>query len=144
MRLQKAFQGIIFAAFFLLCSQTVAFFAQLHKETVCNEGIAFGISFPLAFLLLLTGIAGGFLVKEWYGAKRFSEEWPLLLIVSGGASNMIDRFVYGCVVDYIYVPSFPVFNLADILLTAGVFGVIFIKGKNQIEKRKDTDGDISN
>lgn len=45
----------------------------------------------------------------------------LCLICAGAAGNMIDRIRYDYVVDYIYfkIIDFPVFNLADILITIG-------------------------
>lgn len=43
----------------------------------------------------------------------------LMLITSGGISNLIDRFIYKGVVDYIDVVGFPIFNLADIYVVVG-------------------------
>lgn len=40
------------------------------------------------------------------------------LIVAGGLSNGIDRFVYGGVVDYVFVKSFA-FNIADAAIWIG-------------------------
>ncbi|GEO83646.1 MULTISPECIES: signal peptidase II [Alphaproteobacteria] len=51
------------------------------------------------------------------------------MIIAGALGNIIDRFVYGHVVDYVlfYTQtwSFAVFNLADSLITIGA-GLIFI------------------
>lgn len=41
------------------------------------------------------------------------------LILSGGSSNLIDRVFYGCVIDFIDLKFWPVFNLADIYITIG-------------------------
>lgn len=48
-----------------------------------------------------------------------------VLILAGGAGNLIDRFAQGYVVDYIKTLfiDFPVFNFADILVVVGVFVV---------------------
>lgn len=48
-----------------------------------------------------------------------------VLILAGGASNLIDRFAQGYVVDYIKTLfiDFPIFNFADILVVCGVFAV---------------------
>ena len=45
----------------------------------------------------------------------------LCLICAGGIGNMIDRVRFDYVVDFIYfvLIDFPVFNLADILITIG-------------------------
>jgi signal peptidase II len=53
------------------------------------------------------------------------------LILGGTAGNLVDRLAYGKVVDFIYFHhrsfSYPVFNLADSAITAGV-AVIVIFG----------------
>ena len=48
---------------------------------------------------------------------------PLMLIIAGGMGNLIDRVLHGFVVDMIAFSffNFPVFNLADIYVTVGVF-----------------------
>lgn len=46
-----------------------------------------------------------------------------VLIIAGGAGNLVDRFAQGYVVDYIKTLfiDFPVFNFADILVVVGCF-----------------------
>ncbi|HKP96406.1 MAG TPA: signal peptidase II [Fibrobacteria bacterium] len=49
---------------------------------------------------------------------------PLALILAGAAGNLQDRLAHGYVVDFIHVHwqgtwSFPIFNLADSLITVG-------------------------
>lgn len=44
----------------------------------------------------------------------------VLLIVSGGLSNIIDRLLRSGVVDYINVRFWPTFNIADIMICAGL------------------------
>lgn len=45
----------------------------------------------------------------------------LTLALAGGMGNLIDRALYGAVIDYIELTfiAFPVFNFADICVTAG-------------------------
>ena len=45
----------------------------------------------------------------------------MCLICAGGIGNMIDRIRFDYVVDFIYfkVIDFPVFNVADIMITIG-------------------------
>jgi len=45
--------------------------------------------------------------------------FPLILILSGGISNLFDRLYFGCVIDFINLKFWPVFNLADIYITIG-------------------------
>ena len=51
------------------------------------------------------------------------------LILGSGISNVVDRFVHGGVVDYVYWHcgfNFAVFNLADVLIDVGV-GLLLLK-----------------
>lgn len=48
----------------------------------------------------------------------------MMLIALGAISNLIDRMIYGFVIDYFDVRFFSVLNLADIMITLGV--MIFI------------------
>jgi signal peptidase II len=52
--------------------------------------------------------------------KRTLYDTFLLIAFSGAFSNFIDRILYGCVVDYIRIGSFPIFNLADVCITLGI------------------------
>jgi signal peptidase II len=48
--------------------------------------------------------------------------WPragLLLVLAGALGNYIDRLARGYVVDFIHVTHWPVFNVADVLITLG-------------------------
>lgn len=51
---------------------------------------------------------------------------PAVMIISGGAANLIDRVFRGFVIDYIepLFIDFAVFNFADILVTVGAFIII--------------------
>lgn len=51
------------------------------------------------------------------------------LLIGAGLSNILDRFIHGGVIDYIwwhYLFSFAVFNLADILINIAVFMIVII------------------
>jgi signal peptidase II len=43
----------------------------------------------------------------------------ILLITAGAAGNVLDRIVRGHVVDFVHVPHWPVFNVADAYVTVG-------------------------
>ncbi|WP_176485342.1 signal peptidase II, partial [Helicobacter suis] len=54
---------------------------------------------------------------------------PFGLILGAGSSNLLDRFIHGHVIDYVYWHyqfDFAIFNLADVLIDVGV-GLIILK-----------------
>jgi signal peptidase II len=90
---------------------------------ICNKGIAWGIKIPevsfWVFWLILIFLLFLFLYKKG-GHNNF---FPFLLILSGAISNIIDRLALGCVIDFIDLGFWPIFNLADVFL---VLGTIFL------------------
>ena len=56
------------------------------------------------------------------------EKISYILLTGGIVGNLIDRIIYGYVVDYlrfiIFGYNFPIFNLADICITLGVILLI--------------------
>ena len=64
------------------------------------------------------------------------------LVLAGAIGNLIDRIIFGAVRDFIHLDfmSFPVFNVADILLTFGaiILGIwlVFFWGKGKKENGK--------
>lgn len=79
-----------------------------------------------------------------YGVKDKLMFWAIILVLSGGIGNMIDRlFRGGNVIDFLHFefwPSFPVFNVADcaIVIGAGLLLLYFFKGLIDEEKQKRT------
>lgn len=91
-----------------------------------NFGGAFGIGGnSTLFFILVNIVILGIIIKFIYSQKdRIDNEilTSFTLILSGGFSNLIDRVVRGCVVDYIDLTKyikFPVFNIADIFIVVG-------------------------
>ncbi len=81
-----------------------------------NTGAAFGILQGQTFFLILIGlIVIGFLLY-------YSHEHQLALgfLLGGTFGNLIDRVVYGSVVDFIHLPFWPSFNVADTFNVLGV------------------------
>ena len=62
----------------------------------------------------------------------------LLLVVAGGIGNVIDRIMYGYVVDFIepLFVDFAVFNFADCCITVGAFMLIGYEIYEIINERK--------
>ena len=96
---------------------------------ILNRGIAFGVisanpELVIVSHFLLTSLLIYYLYKTRLDnlAKN-----SIFLIISGSISNLIDRFMYNGVVDYISLWIFPKFNLADIMVVLGVLLLIFLE-----------------
>jgi signal peptidase II len=52
----------------------------------------------------------------------------LVLVTAGAVGNYLDRIVRGYVVDFVHLKHWPVFNVADVYITAGyaVFGWVLL------------------
>tara|TARA_B100000963_G_scaffold341102_1_gene340448 strand:- start:374 stop:850 length:477 start_codon:yes stop_codon:yes gene_type:complete len=117
----------------------------LHFTYVTNDGMAFGLSFPggrhvlLIMTILLTGFIVGFLWKEKNGHPLI--KYGLALILSGAIGNLIDRLLYGKVVDFLdlMIGNFHwyIFNIADSSVTIGM--ILFIIHSVYIEQKKPND-----
>jgi signal peptidase II len=60
---------------------------------------------------------------------------PTGLLVGGAMGNIFDRLRDGAVTDFLKLPAWPAFNLADVAITVGVLTLVYT-----IE-RDDDDGD---
>lgn len=90
-----------------------------------NRGVAFGMfQNHTAVFIVLTALliaAGVFVIAKGY-CKHPLIFWAVMLIISGGTGNLIDRiFRGGNVIDFIETAfiDFPVFNIADCAVTVG-------------------------
>ena len=88
-----------------------------------NTGMAFSLlsnHMELLILLSLCLIAVGWLVLRRYSLGPVSRTAAMLML-SGAVGNLIDRVLWGYVVDMIEVLfcAFAIFNVADICLTVG-------------------------
>lgn len=96
-----------------------------------NSGIAFS---------LFTGSEVGVVVVAAviiaavvaYFARHHQQRWMWLacgLIVGGALGNLVDRLRVGTVTDFIKLPDWPAFNLADASITLGVLTVLWVLGR---------------
>jgi signal peptidase II len=96
-----------------------------------NYGAAFGIfGGNTMLLILITILLVLYLSYDTY--KNINKKINVIfniLIIAGALGNLIDRIFRHYVVDFISFILFnnqmPVFNIADILVTFGVIGLIF-------------------
>ncbi|HBF31023.1 signal peptidase II [Rhizobium sp.] len=106
----------------------------LYLYRTHNLGVAFSMLSHLDswVIIVLRLVIVLFVAWLWRGTRadhRFAQA-GYCLIIAGAFGNIIDRFTYGYVVDYILFHtetwSFAVFNLADSLISIGA-GLILLQ-----------------
>jgi signal peptidase II len=88
-------------------------------ELVHNKGISFGtFAQGGAWVVVVVSIVMAVLVVLlFYLGPRYS--LPLALILAGSLGNLIDRLRFGFVWDFVTVPHWPTFNVADAAIAVG-------------------------
>lgn len=95
---------------------------------VRNTGSAFGLFQGSSEILKILAVVAVSLLGIYYA--RAAARDPLLAIalgmqIGGAFGNIIDRFRYGHVIDWIDLPRFPTFNVADSGITIGVILLMY-------------------
>jgi signal peptidase II len=102
-----------------------------------NSGIAFS---------LFTGSEAGVVIVAavvisavlTYFARQRERPWMWLacgLVVGGALGNLVDRLRVGEVTDFIKLPDWPAFNLADASITLGVLTLLWVVGRGGAASR---------
>jgi signal peptidase II len=50
---------------------------------------------------------------------------PTGLLLGGALGNVVDRVRDGAVTDFLKIPHWPAFNVADVAITVGVVALVF-------------------
>ena len=95
-----------------------------HITYIHNDGAAFGIMSGKAIFLIglpaLMMIAGIVILALFKNRLDKMVLVSIALITGGGIGNLIDRSIYGYVIDFIDFKIWnPIFNIADIAVCAG-------------------------
>lgn len=118
------------------CMQEVVVNRFLSFQTACNRGISWSMfhsSSTLQFVVVSTIVALATLVLGWYTYCQYKRGNSILcevVILAGAVGNLIDRVLYGGVVDFIAIGygnyTFPLFNIADIAIVGGTAALLFM------------------
>lgn len=102
-----------------------------------NEGVAFGLASGSGIgLIIVTLIALGVVLWLFSRDPARPGMWVATGLLTGGAlGNLVDRLRHGHVTDFIELPHWPPFNLADCGITCGVviLLVIYIREAERTE-----------
>jgi signal peptidase II len=102
--------------------------AGIELVNVSNSGIAFGLLSD-GGALLVVGIAVALLGLVFFFVTHTGQPlvWlPTGLVLGGAIGNLIDRALEGSVTDFVKLPHFPAFNVADTAITVGVLALIYV------------------
>lgn len=111
-----------------------------------NTGVAFSfLEGKVPLIIIMTSIVIIFILKYIKTTKPNKIESICYGLVLGGAiGNLLDRLIYGYVIDYLdfnlFGYSFPIFNLADTFIVIGIIillilSIIESRNQNEINKR---------
>jgi signal peptidase II len=108
--------------------ETRKFFIGIQLVHVRNTGVAFSL-FAGGGTLVLAITLAALVVLLGYLARRPERRglWlPTGLLVGGAIGNLIDRIAHGAVTDFIKLPAWPAFNVADMAITFGVLALLWV------------------
>ena len=102
---------------------------------VRNTGAAFSIMENNRVLFIAIGIISIYLIWRFLIKDKDLNKYYVVIysmLIAGIIGNMIDRIIYGYVIDYVSFNiigySFPIFNLADIFIVVSVIMLIIYEG----------------
>jgi signal peptidase II len=96
---------------------------------VRNTGSAFGLFQGSSDILKILAVVAVILLGVYY-VRSATRDWLLSvafgLQLGGALGNIMDRFRHGYVVDWIDLPRWPTFNVADSAITVGVVLLMYV------------------
>lgn len=115
-----------------------------------NTGAAFGLFKDQIWLVVavtLAAVAAITALLFRYRGHTFFSYASAALLIAGGLGNLLDRILYGFVVDFIHVMFFPyIFNFADCCVTVGaclfvIHVLVLARRESQAKKAEPPAGD---
>ena len=106
----------------------VELFLGVQLVNVRNRGIAFGLFSDGGVLLVLFALAALAALLVFFHRHRDRPlVWlPTGLLIGGACGNLIDRTREGAVTDFMDLPWWPAFNVADVSITFGVLTLLYV------------------
>jgi signal peptidase II len=103
-----------------------------------NTGVAFGLLDGAGWVVTavtLVALAALLAFFAFNHARRFA--WiPTGLLVGGAVGNLIDRLGGEGVTDFVKLPAWPAFNVADVCITVGVVALVFVLEQPRERRRE--------
>lgn len=126
---------------YLILGQTTKIINNFFYLTyVQNTGAAFSILIGYRYILIIITLIFLYYLYKYTKKQTNPNKLAILshgLLLGGIIGNLIDRIIYGYVIDYldfmIFNYNFPVFNLADTFIVIGCIILVinsYAKGEN--------------
>ncbi len=105
-----------------------AVFPGIELVNVRNRGVAFGFFENGGTLLVAIAVLALIALLAYFAthARRPLVWLPTGLLLGGAAGNLVDRAREGAVTDFVDLPLWPAFNLADASITIGVLALLYV------------------
>ena len=113
-------------------------FPALKLVHVRNEGVAFGIDAGGTTIVIVL-IALALLALVLYFARHTARPliWvPTGLLIGGALGNIVDRIRDGAVTDFLKIPAWPAFNVADVAITFGVVALVLVLERRDEDRER--------
>ena len=100
----------------------------LSLVDVHNRGVAFGFLGGGGAIVLVVTLGALALLLVYFArhAERPLLWLPTGLVLGGALGNLLDRVRQGYVTDFIHLPHWPAFNVADMCITGGVVALVLV------------------
>lgn len=126
----KVRTNILLIILFVFLDQLSKYMIRLRQPAdggfyICNQGISFGINIHPAIFWLFWITIIFFIFFGLYKKYFLHNTLYIILILSGALSNIIDRLYFGCVLDFIDLKFWPMFNLADSFIVIGAILLLY-------------------
>ncbi len=132
----------LFVVLLVLINYNIAHSTVNHY---CNPGIAFGVVLPTYLFTVMwvatMSIVGYLYMTSHVNKKNNVKRLGLLMIITGGIANIIDRFLHNCVIDYITLVPWNSFNLADTSIFLGAMIVLWYQWSEPKSQSPDIDSE---
>jgi signal peptidase II len=103
--------------------------AFVHLERSRNTGVAFGAFGGSAGIIVGVLVAVALVALIAYFVTHQDQPWiwlPTGMLLGGAIGNVADRLRSGGVTDFIKLPHWPQFNVADVAITVGVLVLLVV------------------
>ncbi len=112
----------------LVIGQHVDVLGPLGLTLSHNDGVAFGLAGGAGVPLVLVTLVALSVVAYLF-ARNPTRPWMWVacgLLAGGAIGNLVDRVHADAVTDFVDLPPWPPFNLADVAITAGVLLLVLL------------------